>query len=75
MGGVKTALWSLAPHRSPTSNCREVEAVIRRKMGERGEAKKTRGRATCERTRGVEKSTTNARTHTLFGGDLVNPAH
>lgn len=76
LGGDKTALWSLAPHRSPTSNCREVEAVIRRKMGERGKQEDRRAcdvrRATDARSR---KSTTNARPHALFGGGLVNPAH
>lgn len=45
LGGVKTALWSLAPHRSPTSNCREVEAVTRRKMGER---RKQEDRRACD---------------------------
>lgn len=64
LGGVKTALWSLAPHRSPTSNCREVEAVTRRKMGERGEAKKTGGRATCDgREESRNQQPTRARTH------------
>jgi hypothetical protein len=72
LGGVKTALWSLAPHRSPTSDCREVEAVTRRKMGERV-SERPEGRAMCDvrRTR-VENQ--QQPTRALFGG-LVNPAH
>ncbi|KAK0751142.1 hypothetical protein B0T18DRAFT_387306 [Schizothecium vesticola] len=77
LGGVKTVLWSLAPHRSPTSDCREVEAVIRRKMGERA-SERARDRRACDvatcdvlRTR-VENQ--QQPTRALFGG-LVNPAH
>jgi len=76
LGGVKTALCSLAPHRSPTSNCREVEAVIRRKMGERASERPEGVRRGDVRRATLRTRVKNQQqpTRALFGG-LVNPAH